>query len=365
MTIQLLHRRQETDADPVSPELFPPQEERGSPQVLSDGSALEHLDRWIDGGEELGSTEDRDDATRAADRALLGGTAQRLGKGWVRMLQAEARKATVAKELVKDRAAAGARTRVASSRVARLFAEVGERKAALAFAHVPKRTLTHLAKELPARTEAHILEHTREIIGKPTHTLFSEGTNITEIVDLVRTTIRSGARPILSVSDNGALAFVFEKEFPKVIGRLKEKTLRVVVDLEGRIVTAFPVAFEKKLVPLSIRGISVSASVAPVFFLNALAEEESALAEKDTERRSAAQSDTWTERVLEFIGPYGLLESSPIAMDPNFRAIRERTAAALDEARASFGRELTPPEQAMIRRCVYNVWADAALQTTS
>ena len=65
---------------------------------------------------------------------------------------------------------------------------------------------------------------------------------------------------------------------------------------------------------------------------------------------------------IEF-GPYGIFESSPIAVEPNFTAIRTRTQAAVDEARTTFGREPTAQELQVIRQTVYDVWAEAAGRT--
>src|SRR5262249_51217301 len=152
------------------------------------------------------------------------------GKGALRMVAAGARKEAAE----AARAAAGELAKAAKTKVMRFFGEAGERRALLALSRVPQRTVANLGKALPAKVEAHILEHAREIAGKAVHSVFSKGTNISEVVDLVKATVRSGARPILSVSDNGALAFVFEKDFANAVGAQGEKTLRVVVDLEGR-----------------------------------------------------------------------------------------------------------------------------------
>ena len=360
MSVQPLLRRR--DGSTVEPDL-PAAEARDEETVQragSDARALERLDRWIEGGE--------GDGVRAPgclgkeDRLFLAAPGHRLGKGAVRMAEAEARKEAAA----AARAVAGEVARGAAAKVTRFFAENGQRQALLALSRIPQRTLASLGKALPAKVEAHILEHTREIVGKPAHSLCQKGTSIDQITDFIRTTLRSGARPILSVSDNGALAFVFEREFRNAIGARGEKGLRLVVDLEGRIVTAFPFAAEKKLATLMVRGVTVAASIAPLVFLSALAETEAEEAMTDAERRStAAQRSTWTEKVLEFLGPYGIFESSPIAIEPNFVVIKGRTDAALAEARASLGRDLSPEEDQAIRRCVYDVWADAAGRTSA
>ena len=139
----------------------------------------------------------------------------------------------------------------------------------------------------------------------------------------------------------------------------------MVVDLEGRVVTAFAIASEKKLATLTVRGMTVAASVAPLVFLSAVAESESEAASADARTRSdAARRSSFIETVFELIGPYGIFESSPIAIEPNLSAIKTRTEQAMAEARASLGRELTADEQRAVKGCVYNVWADAAGATS-
>ena len=355
MAIELLRRRDEIqhqDAEAPAPVVPPPAE--------SGARALDRLDRWIEGG---AASFEPGPAAGREERTLVGSPAQRAGKGAMRMAEAEARKAA-AEAARKDASKVGPLVHAASAKVARLFAENGQRQAAMAFSRVPQRTLVHLSETLPKRTEAHILEHTREIVGKPKHTLFNEGTQMPQIVDMMLTTVRSGARPMLSVSDNNALAFVFEKEFPHAIGTKGERILRVVVDQEGRAVTAFPV--QNGLKAMSIRGITVVASLAPVAFVSALAESEREAATADAAKRSAdAQKSGWTEKILSFVGPYGIFDSSPIAIGPNFSEITKRTQAAWAEARASLGRELTTEEQSAIRQCVYDAWASAAGEVTA
>jgi len=346
MDVSLLRRRSEKDvADSPAPEVVP----RGE---SSHERALDRLDRWIESGC-ASSVLERD----GRERAALASPADRAGKGALRLVAAAARKESEQ----EARARAGRIARAASVRVARLFAERGERRAVEAFSRIPQRTLVNLAGELPARVEAHILEHTREIVGKASHTQFARGTSIEKIVELATTTVRSGARPMLSVADNGALAFVFEHEFPRAIGKDGEKILRVVVDAEGRVVTAFPVEAAKRLASVTVRGISVAAKLAVPLFVSGLAEREAHAATEDARAaRAKANETSWIENALAFLGPYGILESSPIALEPNFAAISRRAHAALDEAQKSLGRAATADEGRAIRQCIYDIWAKAA-----
>lgn len=356
MTVSLL-RKPET-APFEAPHLPPPEErdDNDTKSASSNSRALERLDRWIEGG-----VDDVSPYAEAApgreERMLLAGPADRLGKGAVRMMAAELSKEAAA----AARVAAGEIARSAATKVARLFATQGERQALLTISKLPQRALASLGRSIPAKVEAHVLEHTREAAGKVVHSLFEKGTSMDRIVELMRATLRSGARPILSVADDGALVFVLEREFPKAIGSKGEKALRMVVDLEGRLVTAFPFAAEKKLATLTVRGIAVAATVAPLFMLGSLAQSEAEVASVDAAaRREQANRTTWLEDVLAFVGPYGIFDSSPVAIEPNFSAMKKRQDAAIDEARSAFEREPTPQEVEAIKKCVHDAWADAA-----
>lgn len=357
MTVELLRRRDrdtalQSESEPSA--LRVPA--KGAAQAEgTNGRALERLDRWI----EEGDRHEDPSAGRsvAAERSLTAGIFSRQGRSWVRMLaSAEAKKA--ARETAQ---LAGSRARAAGAKVARLFAEKGERGARTAVANVQHRALLNVSRTIPARVQAHVLEHTREIVGKPTHTLFREGMSMGEIQTLVRTVVAQRPQPVLSVSSNGALAFVFEKELPAVIGRSGEKLLRVVVNLEGRLVTAFPVGAGSALRSLTVRGLAVAATVAPVLFMNALAESESELAVADAERRSAQAKTSLFEDAVGLLSPYGVCESTTLGIEPNFGAIRSRSKAALDEARSTLGRELMPDEQHAITQIVTQTWTEAAV----
>lgn len=339
-----------------APYLPPPEERSEAKSDSSDARALERLDRWIEGSIDESSTL-AEPALGNEERMLLAGPADRLGKGAVRMMAAELSKEAAA----AARVAAGEIARSAATKVARFFATKGERQALLTISKLPQRALAGLGRSIPAKVEAHVLEHTREAAGKVVHSLFEKGTSMDRIVELMRATLRSGARPILSVADDGALVFVLEREFPKAIGSKGEKALRMVVDLEGRLVTAFPFAAEKKLATLTVRGIAVAATVAPLFMLGSLAQSEAEVASVDAAgRREQANRTTWLEDVLAFVGPYGIFDSSPVAIEPNFSVMKKRQDAAIDEARSAFEREPTSEEVEAIKKCVHDAWADAA-----
>jgi hypothetical protein len=318
--------------------------------VPSQVRSLEVLDRWI-------TETPLDEVAGAQARSWLAAPQDRVGKGAMRMFAAEARQ----QGAEAARALAGKTARSATATVARFFATGGERQALLALSSVPQRTLAKLGQALSAKVEAHILEHVHEVPEKAIHSMFQKGTSVEQITDLMRATLRAGARPILSTADNGALVFVFENDLKKAIGTQGEHTFRMVADLEGRVVTAFPVAAEKKLATLTVRGITVAAKLAPLVFLSALAESEAEAASADaTARLATADQSNWLEDTLALLGPYGMLDSSPIASEPNLEAIKTRTEQALAEAQTDLGRALSTEERDAIRGCIYSAWTAAA-----
>jgi hypothetical protein len=249
----------------------------------------------------------------------------------------------------------------AAKALARRFVrEFGKRGAQLITRRVGRAALRELAEGLPAKIEAHILEHADEVLGKAKHTLLKSGITKEELLRLIRETVQKGGKPILSeMSESGQLAWVFEREFKDAVGEKGQKILRVVVDKAGRIVTTFPV--DNLLKRLSIRGILVSGQLAAFAFLTILLESEAQAAVADiTARRKAFEdSKTWFETGLEWIGPFGIFESSPIGLEPNFDEIRRRTALAIAEATKSLERNLSKEESEVIGREIYNVWQEA------
>jgi hypothetical protein len=204
------------------------------------------------------------------------------------------------------------------------------------------------------------LEHSEEVAGKAINTMFKSGIGKEEMVSLIKETIEKGGKPVLSeMSENGKIAWVFEREFKDPIGQGGQKILRVVVDKEGKVVTAFPV--NSLIDRIATKGILVSAKLATVAILTTLFESESQAAEKDTAARYKAleKSKTKLETALEWIVPYGLAESSPIALEPNFSAISARTQAVISQTESDLGRQLSDDEKTEIRQGIYNIWAEA------
>jgi RHS repeat-associated protein len=240
----------------------------------------------------------------------------------------------------------------------RFFKELGERGAQMVARRIGRRALKELAEGLSAKVEKHILEHTEEVAGKAVHNLFKAGTTKETIVGLIEETAKKGGA-VLSQAESGGLAFVIEKTFTKEIGSAGQKVLRVVVDREGRVITAFPV--DSLIKRIAIRGIQVSAQLAVAAFLLTQYEEEAKAAETDTAGRYKHLDDQkgWFETGLEWVVPFGLAESSPIRLDPNFSEIRRRVVSAASAAEKELGRPLTAEERGMLEQDIYNIWDES------
>jgi hypothetical protein len=244
----------------------------------------------------------------------------------------------------------------------RFLRELGKRGARLVVRRITRVALKELAEGLLPKVEQHILEHAEEVVAKATHTVFKAGLGKDQILALIKETIKKGGAPVLSeMSESGAFAFVIEKEFSQEIGSAGQKILRVVVDREGRVVTAF--AVNKLLERVAIKGLLVSAQLAVVIFMLSILEAEAEAAESDTRRRykRIADDQSWFETGLEWLGPFGLFESTLIGLEPNFDQIAARTNLALMAAAKELNRPLTAEEQAVIRQAIYDVWADAVI----
>ncbi|XXS87710.1 hypothetical protein WMF28_31315 [Sorangium sp. So ce590] len=106
----------------------------------------------------------------------------------------------------------------------------------------------------------------------------------------------------------------------------------------------------------------MSAQIAAAALLATLYENEAQAADLDTATRykSAEDEKSWFETALEWAGPFGLLESIPVGLGPNFSKIQDRSAAVISEAENELGRGLTSEEAGVIRQDIYSIWADSA-----
>lgn len=114
-----------------------------------------------------------------------------------------------------------------------------------------KRTTNTISK--------HVARHGRSIAGRAVHTVFRKPKEIKKLVtravdeatELARNATRHGVDDVLeeggvriipqATRTPGKYRYVIEKDFGKAIGTRGETILRVVLDVSGRVVTAFPV----------------------------------------------------------------------------------------------------------------------------
>ena len=129
---------------------------------------------------------------------------------------------------------------------------------------VLKAAARWIAKRGTKYISKHIAKHARQISGKAVHSIFKQPRKINQLVkktiDEAKTlaekatqhavddVIEEGGLRISSqINKNGKVRTVVEKVFANDIGTKGEKVLRVVLDVTGRVVTAFPSDALKKL----------------------------------------------------------------------------------------------------------------------
>jgi RHS repeat-associated protein len=200
----------------------------------------------------------------------------------------------------------------------------------------------------------HIADHFKEIPGKVVNSIFTKEYRKTEkIAGLIEETLtKAGRSPLLSRADNGALVWVFEKDFGKAIGKKGDEALsklRVVVDMEGRLVTAFPV--DNFLESVAVRGLRVSAKLATALVLLETVYEGEAEAATETKRKFDERNEetAWWEWVLPW-------DVSRLGYEPNFHTIRDRADKAVEKIEKETGVGLSAEEKQQIRKDVEQIW---------
>ncbi len=236
----------------------------------------------------------------------------------------------------------------------RLIKEEGKRGARKGAKNVAKKALKRLVNP-QTKALAHIAEHGVEVVGKAVHTKFRKGLTSKDILGLMKETVKKGNKAVLSVmGENKKIAWVIEKKFTKQIGEKAEQNiLRVVVDKEGKLVTAF--AVDKLIKRVSIKGIQVSAQLASIGLVFYPYEAEAANKDRVTRRKMADEKSS-IETALEWVVPFGLAESSSIALDPNYGAARRRVKESISELGVVLGRALTKEEKLEVSKRVYKIW---------
>lgn len=241
-----------------------------------------------------------------------------------------------------------------------LLSEYGEKQSKLLSDNVAKRALNSLSEGIPKQIMEHIMEHTKVITDKAKNELFKEGLGEKEITELVKETLKKGGKPVLSLGkENGELRWVIEHEFKEKISRTGEKTLRVVLGKEGKLITAYPA---EALKTVMIRGIKVTLELGALYgALAVIFEKEAKAAETDAKnRKEASEKRNSNETPLEWIGPFDIFTSANIAIEPNFSAAAASAEQAVKTTEEKLQRCLEQNEIQFIRNNIYQIYVDAA-----
>ncbi|MGH9197286.1 MAG: hypothetical protein ACRD1T_16295, partial [Acidimicrobiia bacterium] len=163
---------------------------------------------------------------------------------------------------------------------------------------------------------------------------------------------KAGRSPILSRTDSGALVWVFEKDLGKALGKRGQEVvskLRVVVDLEGRLVTSFPV--DKFLESVAVGALRVSAKLAATLLVVETIYGGEAEAATEAKHREDEQNDetAWWEWLLPW-------DTSRLAPEPNFDAIGRYAEEAISNIEAQSGVTLSNEESEQVRRDIKEIW---------
>ena len=202
----------------------------------------------------------------------------------------------------------------------------------------------------------HIADHFTMIPEKIAHGVFEASLRNTKAVTaLVTETLKKGVTPILSRTDSGALAWVFEAELGRRIGTAAGQSLtklRVVVDLKGRLITAFPTkAFLPTMTAAGLKGIRVTLSGAlPIIALQGIYENEAEAATQARKRFDERNEPSWWEYLL----PWG--PSSTIGYEPSPSMVRERAEAVATSIEDALGTPLDREGRAAVHADVSSMW---------
>ena len=178
-----------------------------------------------------------------------------------------------------------------------------------------------LGKRATKTLSKHVARHGRRIAGRAIHSVFKSPKKIKSLVtsavdDAAKLAKKFPKAPAGEVLEEGGVRiirqttrspgkyrYVVEKEFGKVIGTRGETVLRVVLDMSGRVVTAFPTrGFLSTLGAVAVSSFTANTAEA--------ASEARQIIEADANR-----STNWGEEALLFsldILSFGLLASSPV-----------------------------------------------------
>jgi hypothetical protein len=265
------------------------------------------------------------------------------------------------RSLVVQRSVGSLAYRAAKALGKRLVRSAGVRGSQLLYKSAARRALRRLESfGIDKAVAVHIADHFTMIPEKVAHSVFEASLRSTKAVTaLVRETLKKGASaPILSKTDSGALAWVFEAELGRTIGTAGKQALsklRVVVDFEGRLITAFPIrTFTTAVTLRGLGGIRVTLQSALVVLAVQGAYESEAEAAMESRRRFDEENEpSWWEYLI----PWG--PSSTIGFEVTPALVDRRSAKLTEELEAIMGEPLAPGVSRELREDVRGIWSTA------
>lgn len=186
---------------------------------------------------------------------------------------------------------------------------------------VSKRLMKWLGREsVKKQISKHVAKHGRQIAGKGVHTIFKNPNQIRQMarkagqqaMELAAANTRKAADEVLSgpgirmfrqAAGAGKFRWVIESEFKNAIGKNGEKILKIIVDVSGRVVSAYPTG----------RFTALGLGVAAMQIFDAKAAEAGERIQDavttDAERTEARQ-DSWGDFIIDLMMPLGFGVSS-------------------------------------------------------
>ena len=210
--------------------------------------------------------------------------------------------------------------------------------------HPAARILLRTGRWLLTRTtrsiSKHIARHGRRIGGRAVHSIFRNPRQIRNLVsrtareatEIARNATVHGAEDVIeqggvrifqqATRTPGKYRLIVEKQFSREIGTQGERILRIVIDMSGRIVTAFP----------TDRFLAIGLGIGA---LNVFSESTAEASEKIRSRIEAEENRPvdWVGEIIDFLNPLSggtLNEGEDLMLDID-RIIRQTTFDVIQE----------------------------------
>lgn len=247
-------------------------------------------------------------------------------------------------------------SRAAVALARQFFRQAGTRTARRIARTINRTALRRMQRDgIPEGIFEHVLEHTGNVAGKAAHGLFREGLDSRQITQMMETTLERGLTPVLS-ERGGRLSFVIEREFTEEIGTSGERILRVVVDTEGRIITAFPV--RTLTARISVNGLSVAVGSALAIVsahLTLVTEAAQAHYAEREEREGSMDLEDWLLEGVGLFDPTGIVGSGTRLPEVNWEMIDQDTQELIFRSEHDLQRSLSPEERTLIRQQIIDI----------